>query len=81
MKAVKVLIDASLVAEILTTGFTIGDDHIVRIRHGLPPTSKLVSIRWYDMQPDTVELVFENEIFEDLRAVPHLDIVVESMMR
>lgn len=81
MKAVKILIDASLIAKVLTTGHTIGEERMVRIKQGLPPTSKLVSIKWYDMQPNTVELTFENEIFEDLRAVPHLDVIVESIMK
>lgn len=81
MKAVKILIDASLIAEVLTTGHTIGEERMIRIKQGLPPTSKLVSIKWYDMQPNTVELIFENEIFEDLRAVPHLDVIIESIMK
>lgn len=78
MKAVKILIDASLIEKILTTGYTIGNEDIVRIRKGLPINSKLVSVHWYDMYPHTIELVFTNETFEDLKAVPHLDIVVEQ---
>lgn len=80
MRAVKVLIDASLITEVLTTGYTIGEEYKVRIKKGLPPRSKLVSVHWYDMSPDTVELVFENETFDDLRAVPHLEVVVESFV-
>ena len=80
MKAIKVLVSSSIIEEILTTGYIIGDDRMFKIKQGLPPESKLVSIRWYDMQPDTIEFVFKNEIFEDLRAVPHLDVVVESIL-
>ena len=81
MKAVKVLIDTSIIEEVLTTGYIIGDDRMVRIKQGLPPNSKLVSVRWYDMQPDLIELVFENETFEDLETAPYLDVFAESITK
>jgi hypothetical protein len=76
----RVEIHVSLLAEMLTVGWEVGAERIVRCIGGLPPGAQYVR-GWVDEQQCNINLVFVHPSFQEVlwgETIPVLDVTLRS---